>query len=86
MRLPVRIVFEQRGEAPKRLSALVPLVSVLAALFFGAALFARFFARFFGDSSLFFRERAPKPRRALLRVFRFFIPDLPFPSFPPNAM
>lgn len=36
MRLPVRIVFEQRGEAPKRLSALVPLVSVLAALFFGA--------------------------------------------------
>ena len=36
MRIPFRIVFEQRGEAPKRLSALVPLVSVLAALFFGA--------------------------------------------------
>ncbi len=36
MRLPIRVVFDQRGEAPKRLTALVPIVSVLAALFFGA--------------------------------------------------
>ena len=36
MRAPIRIVFEQRGETPKRLSALVPLLSVLAALLAGA--------------------------------------------------
>ena len=36
MRVPVRVVFEQRVEAPRRLSALVPLGSVAAALFFGA--------------------------------------------------
>lgn len=36
MRKPFRIVFEQRSETPKRLSALVPLVSVLAALLAGA--------------------------------------------------
>ncbi|MFM8868466.1 MAG: ABC transporter permease [Ilumatobacteraceae bacterium] len=36
MKIPMRVVFEQRGEAPKRLSAIVPLVSVAAALFFGA--------------------------------------------------
>lgn len=36
MRAPFRIVFEQRGETPKRLSALVPLLSVLAALVAGA--------------------------------------------------
>jgi len=36
MRLPVRVIFDQRGETPKRLTALVPIVSVLAALFFGA--------------------------------------------------
>lgn len=35
MQLPYRIVFEQRGETPKRLSALVPLVSVIAALLAG---------------------------------------------------
>lgn len=36
MKIPMRVVFEQRGDAPKRLSAIVPLVSVAAALFFGA--------------------------------------------------
>lgn len=36
MRVPVRIVFEQRSETPKRLGALVPLGSVIAALVFGA--------------------------------------------------
>jgi len=36
VKIPMRVVFEQRGEAPKRLSAIVPLVSVAAALFFGA--------------------------------------------------
>ena len=36
MRIPFRVVFEQRGETPRRLSLLVPLASVLAALFFGA--------------------------------------------------
>jgi hypothetical protein len=36
MRLPIRVIFDQRGESPKRLTALVPIVSVLAALFFGA--------------------------------------------------
>ena len=36
MRVPFRVVFEQRGETPRRLSLLVPLASVFAALFFGA--------------------------------------------------
>ncbi|MFZ9274364.1 MAG: ABC transporter permease, partial [Ilumatobacteraceae bacterium] len=36
MRIPIRLAFEQRGDAPKRLSAIVPFASVLAALFFGA--------------------------------------------------
>jgi len=36
VKIPMRVVFEQRGDAPKRLSAIVPLVSVAAALFFGA--------------------------------------------------
>ena len=36
MHIPFRVVFEQRGESPRRLSVLVPLVSVFAALFFGA--------------------------------------------------
>ncbi len=36
MPAPFRIVFEQRAETPRRLSAIVPLVSVLAALLAGA--------------------------------------------------
>ena len=36
MQIPFRVVFEQRGETPRRLSLLVPLASVFAALFFGA--------------------------------------------------
>lgn len=36
MRFPFRLVFDQRTEAPRRLTILVPLVSVIAALFFGA--------------------------------------------------
>ena len=36
MQIPFRVVFEQRGETPRRLSLLVPLASVVAALFFGA--------------------------------------------------
>jgi ABC-type uncharacterized transport system permease subunit len=36
MQVPFRIVFEQRSESPKYLSALVPLASVLAALLAGA--------------------------------------------------
>jgi ABC-type uncharacterized transport system permease subunit len=36
VRVPVRIVFEQRSETPKRLGALVPLGIVIAALVFGA--------------------------------------------------
>ena len=36
MRAPFRIIFEQRTETPKYLTALVPLVSVLAALIAGA--------------------------------------------------
>ena len=36
MRSPIRIVFEQRNEAPKHLAVLVPLLSVVAALVVGA--------------------------------------------------
>jgi len=36
MRAPFRIVLEQRGETPKRLAVLVPILSVLAALVAGA--------------------------------------------------
>lgn len=36
MGIPVRITFEQRGDAPRRLSLLVPMGSVVAALVFGA--------------------------------------------------
>jgi simple sugar transport system permease protein len=36
MQVPFWVVFEQRGDTPKRLTVLVPVLSVLAALFFGA--------------------------------------------------
>ncbi len=36
MRAPFRIIFEQRAETPKYLSALVPFISVLSALIAGA--------------------------------------------------
>lgn len=41
MQIPFRVVFEQRGETPRRLSLLVPLASVVAALFL-----VRFFNRY----------------------------------------